>query len=102
MSKKFIIYDPPMCCASGVCGPNLDQTLVEFENTLLQVRDLGAEAERYIITQSPEKFKENPEIIELIQEKQLAVLPITVLNGTIVKTGSYPTLEEFKNFINGK
>lgn len=102
MSKKFIIYDPPMCCASGVCGPNPDQTLIEFENTLLQVRDLGAEVERYIITQSPEKFKENPEIIELIQEKQLAVLPITALNGTIVKTGSYPTLEEFKNFINGK
>ena len=102
MNKKFIIYDPPMCCSSGVCGPNLNQTLIELENTLLQVRDLGVEVERYIITQNPEKFKENPEVIKLIQEKQLAVLPITALNGTIVKTGSYPTLEEFKNFINGK
>ena len=102
MNKKFIIYDPPMCCASGVCGPSPDQTLIEFENTLSQVRDLGAEVERYIITQSPEKFKENPQVIKLIQEKQLAVLPITTLNGNIVKTGSYPTLEEFNNFINGE
>jgi len=102
MNKKFIIYDPPMCCSSGVCGPNPDQGLIEFENTLSQVKNLGVGVERYIITQNPEKFKENPQVIKLIQEKQLAVLPIATLNGTIIKTGSYPTLEEFKNFLNRK
>lgn len=100
MNKKFIIYDPPMCCPSGVCGPNPNQTLIEFENTLLQVRDLGAEVERYIITQSPEKFKENPKVIRLLQERQLKALPITSFNGKIVKVGIYPTLEEFKEYIN--
>lgn len=102
MNKKFIIYDPPMCCSSGVCGPNSDNTLIEFENTLLQVGDLGAEVERYIITKSPEKFKENPEVIKLLQEQQLKALPITSFNGKIVKVGSYPTLEEFKEYINEK
>lgn len=102
MQPKFIIYDPPMCCSTGVCGPNPDQTLIDFQNTLAELNKLGIEIERYIITQSPEKFKENPQVIKLIQEKQLSVLPITALNGTIVKTGSYPTLEEFQNFINEK
>lgn len=102
MNKKFVIYDPPMCCSSGVCGPSPDQALIELENTLAQVKKLGAEIERFIITQSPEKFKENQEVIKLIQEKQLAALPITTLNGIIVKTGSYPALEEFKKFIKEK
>ena len=100
MNKKIIIYDPPMCCSSGVCGPSPDKALIEFENTLLQVGDLGAEVERYIITQSPEKFKENPEVIKLLQKQQLKALPITSFNGKIVKVGSYPTLEEFKEHIN--
>ena len=102
MQPKFIIYDPPMCCSSGVCGPNPDQTLINFEDTLVKVKKLGVEIERHVITQSPEKFKKNPQVIKLIQEQQLNILPITSLNGEIIKTGSYPTLEEFKNFIKKK
>lgn len=102
MQTKFIIYDPPMCCSTGVCGPNPDQSLIEFQNTLTALKNDGIEVERYIITQSPEKFKENPQVIKLIQEQQLKVLPITTMDGTIVKTGSYPTIEEFKKFSNTK
>lgn len=102
MQPKFIIYDPPICCSTGVCGPNPDQSLIELQDTLTELKSSGIEVERYIITQSPEKFKESPQVIKLIQEQQLRVLPITTMNGTIVKTGSYPTLEEFKKFTNGK
>ena len=102
MHARFIIYEPPMCCPTGVCGPNPDQSLIELQDTLAILKTEGVEVERYIITQSPEKFKENPQVIKFIQEQQLKVLPITALNGTIVKTGSYPTLEEFKRFINKK
>lgn len=101
MNKKFIIYDPPMCCSSGMCGPNPNQTLIDFQNVLTKVKKVGVEVERYIITQSPEKFKENLAVIKLIQEQQLAVLPITTLNGEIVKSRAYPTFEEFSQLING-
>lgn len=100
MNKKFIIYEPPMCCSTGVCGPTPDQTLIDLQDILAEVKRLGAEVVRYIITQSPDKFKENPEVIKLIQEQQLKALPITSFNGRIVKTGSYPTLEEFIEIIN--
>ena len=99
MQSKFIIYDPPMCCSSGVCGPNPDQTLIEFQATVAELKKTGVEVERCLITQSPEKFKENPHVIKLIQEQQLKVLPITAVNGVIVKTGGYPTLAECKTFI---
>ncbi len=102
MNKKIVIYDPPMCCSTGVCGPNPDQTLINLQDTLAEVKKLGIEVERYLITQSPQKFKENPEVIKLIQEQQLKVLPITTYEDKIVKTSTYPTLEEFKKFINAK
>lgn len=102
MQSKFVIYDPPMCCSTGVCGPNPDESLIKLQDTLTALKDKGIEVERFIITQSPEKFKENPQVIKLIQEQQLKVMPITTMNGAIVKTGSYPSLEEFKKFINKK
>ena len=100
MKNKFVIYDPPMCCSTGVCGPNPDQALINLQDTLEKVRELGAEIKRYLITQSPQKFKENSEVIKLIQKQQLKVLPITTCNGKIVKTGAYPTLKEFKKIMN--
>lgn len=100
MQPKFVIYDPPMCCSTGVCGPNPDESLIELQDTLAALEKENIKVERYIITQSPEKFKENPQVIKLIQEQQLKVLPITTMDGTIIKTGNYPTLEEFKSYIN--
>lgn len=102
MNKKIIIYDPPMCCSSGVCGPNPDQTLIEFQDTYAKLKQSGNDIERYIITQSPEKFKENPQIIKLIQEQQLKVLPITTVDNVVVKTGSYPTGKELQEYFNQK
>ena len=101
MDKKFVIYDPPMCCSSGVCGPNPDQALIDIQGTITGLRKSGVEIERYMITQSPEKFKENPEVIALIQKHQLKVLPITTYNGEIVRMGAYPTLEEFRKLYQG-
>ncbi|MEX1014706.1 MAG: arsenite efflux transporter metallochaperone ArsD [Candidatus Paceibacterota bacterium] len=100
MTKKFVIYDPPMCCSSGVCGPNPDQALIDLQDTLEKIKKLDVEVERYLITQSPIEFKNNPEVIKLIQEQQLKALPITTFNGKIIKSGGYPTLVEFKQFIN--
>lgn len=102
MKNNVIIYDPPMCCSSGVCGPDPDQQLIELDDAIGKIRAEGTPVERYIITQSPEKFKENPAILQLIQEQQLKVLPITTYGGEVVKTGGYPTLAEMKSYIKGK
>jgi len=99
MNKKIILYESAMCCSSGVCGPSPDQALLELQDTLEKIKSLGSEVERYSITQSPKKFRENPQVIRLIQEQQLKALPITTFNGNIVKSGGYPTLEELKKLL---
>ena len=99
MSKKIIIYESAMCCSSGVCGPSPDQALLDLQDALEEIKKIGYEVERYSITQSPKKFRENTQVIRLIQEQQLKALPITTLDGNVVKSGSYPTLEELKNLL---
>ena len=99
MPTRIIIYEPPMCCSSGCCGPNIDKTLIDFQDMLDIIKKSGIEVERYLVNQSPEKFRENAEVLKLVQEKQLKALPITACNGKIVKVGAYPTLEELQKFI---
>jgi hypothetical protein len=99
MSEKIIIYESAMCCSSGVCGPNPDRALLDLQDALEEIKKMGSEVERYSITQNPKRFRENPQVIRLIQEQQLKALPISTFNGKVVKSGSYPTLEELKKIL---
>lgn len=92
--SQYVIYDPPMCCASGVCGPNQDKTLIDVDQTIRDLKAKGVSIERFIITQNPDKFKENPKVFKLIQEQQLKVLPITTKDGEILLSGRYPSAAE--------
>jgi len=99
VNTKIIVYESAMCCSSGVCGPNPDKSLIALQDALDKLKDMGAKIERYSITGSPKKFRENPEIIKLMQEHQIKALPITTCDGKVVKMGSYPSIDEFKRYI---
>ena len=99
MSKKIVIYESAMCCSSGVCGPSPDRALLDLQDTLEEIKKMGSEVERYSITLNPKKFRENPQVIKLIQEQQLKALPITTFDENVVKSGGYPTLEELKKLL---
>lgn len=98
MGKKITLYEPTLCCDSGVCGPNPDQALLALQDTIDKAKEKGIETERFTITSHPRKFQENPEIIKLLQEKKLNALPITAFDGQIIKVGSYPTLDELNKY----
>ena len=97
--KKIVIYESAMCCSSGVCGPSPDKSLIELQDTIEKVKEMGCEVERYSITQHPKKFRENPAIIKIIQEHQIKALPVTTYEGRIIKVGTYPSLGELRGVI---
>lgn len=101
VSMKIEIYDPPMCCPTGICGPSVDETLVKTKENLELLKKKYPEAivERYMISQQPSKFKENEAVFQLIKEKGRDVLPITTVNGIIIKSSQYPTLEEIESHL---
>lgn len=91
------IFDPPMCCPTGLCGPALDQTLLDVSEMMLQLAADNIQVERYQMTSHPQAFLNNAEVMRLVRERQMDALPITVVNGRVIKIGSYPTLSEVKS-----
>ncbi|PRX27167.1 arsenical resistance operon trans-acting repressor ArsD [Orenia metallireducens] len=97
MSKiKVTIYEPPMCCPTGACGPNVDDKLVKFNEALKQLKKEGIEVERNSMNNNPIAFQQNKAILDLVNTQGTKDLPATAINGTFIKLGEYPTLEELK------
>ena len=94
-------FDPPMCCPTGLCGPTLDQTLLDVNEMILALQAEGLAVARYQMTGQPQAFLSNPDVMRLVREQQMAALPITVVHGQVVKVSAYPTLAEVKSFLNG-
>jgi len=95
------LFDPPMCCPTGLCGPTLDQTLLDVNEMILALQAEGLTVARYQMTGKPQAFLSNPEVMRLVREQQMAALPIIVVRGQVVKVGAYPTLAEIKAYLSG-
>lgn len=94
-------FDPPMCCPTGLCGPTLDQTLLDLNELILQLQSEGITVARYQMTSNPQAFLNNADVMRLVREKQMEALPITVVHGRMIKMGEYPTHTEVKASLNG-
>lgn len=86
-------FDPPMCCPTGICGPTIDQDLLDINELVKDLKDEGYLVERYQMTSHPAKFTSNPEVMALIREKQMEALPIILVRGAIFAEGHYPKRE---------
>ena len=95
------LFDPPMCCPTGLCGPSLDQTLLNVSEMIMTLQAEGTIVERYQMTSHPQKFMQNSDVMRLVREQQMAALPITAVHGQVIKTGAYPTLAELHAALNG-
>ncbi len=89
-------FDPPLCCPSGVCGPTIDPVLLDVNEMVLTLQGEGISVARYQMASHAQAFVNNREVFRLVREKQLAALPVTVVNGQVLKVGAYPTLAEVR------
>ncbi len=97
MDKKDMrieIYDPPMCCSSGLCGPALDPVLVKMNDAVLALKKQGVAVERFNLAQQPKSFMDNKKIAELLKKNGKKILPVTLVNRDVFKTGEYPSYED--------
>jgi hypothetical protein len=87
---KVQVYDPPMCCATGVCGPSVDPVLPQFAADLDWLKRRGAEVERYNMGQEIAAFMANP-IVAAKLEGGGNVLPLVIVDGRLASEAIYPT-----------
>lgn len=92
--KKLMIYEPAMCCTTGVCGPSVDPELLRVTVMINQIKANGGDVERHNLTDNPMSFVTETKVNDLLNTQGIEVLPITILNGEVVKTGAYLSDEE--------
>ena len=90
---KLEVYDPAMCCSTGVCGPDVDSALVAFAADLNWVAEQGIAVQRYNLGTEPQAFAANPAVIKEM-EAGMDRLPIIALDGHIIATGVYLSREQ--------
>lgn len=92
--KTLQVFDPPMCCSTGVCGPEVDPDLVNFAAMLSQLANAGVKVERHNLGQQPMAFAQNEKVRDALQKEGVEVLPLIYLDGEVYMKGRYPNREE--------
>lgn len=97
--KKLEIFDPAMCCSTGVCGPSIDPELMKIATTINALKEKGSVIQRHGLSSEPQDFVSNTTINALLQKEGVDILPVTLLDGVVVKTKTYPTNEELSKWL---
>ena len=88
------VFDPAMCCSTGVCGPSVDPQLARFSADLDWLKSQGVSVERFNLAQQPAAFAEDQAVRSALETKGEAGLPVVKVNGEIKSSGVYPSRTE--------
>ncbi|MBS4050085.1 MAG: arsenite efflux transporter metallochaperone ArsD [Methylomonas sp.] len=88
------IFDPALCCSTGVCGVDVDQQLVDFSADLDWAKQNGAQIERFNLAQQSMAFAENPVVKAFLETYGAEALPVVLVDGALTLAGRYPTRDE--------
>lgn len=93
------VFDPAMCCPTGICGPSVDPALVRFAADLDWLKHQGITVERFGLSQQPAAFASDSDVkaaLEILQDK---ALPLVKVDGLVKSTGRYPTRNELAGWV---
>jgi hypothetical protein len=91
---KVQIFDPEMCCTSGVCGPAPDPTLISVNGLVERLKAEGADVSRYQLSRQPRAFAAAPAVYQLLLKHGTQALPAVMVDDVLVSAGAYPTYEQ--------
>ncbi|ANU11006.1 transcriptional regulator [Planococcus antarcticus DSM 14505] len=92
---KVTIYDPAMCCDTGVCGPVVDPKLTAVAAAVFSLKKKGFSIKRFNLGNDPAAFVENKKVNSVLFDNGIESLPLILVDGEVAKMGEYPTVEEF-------
>ena len=97
--KNIQIFDPALCCSSGVCGVEVDQQLVEFSANVDWAKQNGAHIERFNLAQQPMAFADHAVVRGLLERSGESALPVTLVDGELALAGRYPTRDDLTRWM---
>ena len=88
------VFDPAMCCSTGICGPEVDPALVRFAADLEWLSLQGVDVQRYTLSQQPAAFLASEAVKRAIEEDGVECLPVVLIDGRVLSMGAYPSREQ--------
>jgi hypothetical protein len=96
--SKLQVYDPAMCCSTGVCGPSVDPVLPRLSADLDWLKSKGVDVERYNLAQDVAAFAANSTVKQALNSQGTKCLPMILVDGKVVSQSDYPTREQLASF----
>ena len=92
------VFDPAMCCSTGICGPSVDPQLARFAADLDWLKSQGISVERFNLAQQPAAFATDPAVVAALETRGEASLPLVKVNGEVVSSGVFPSRDELASW----
>ena len=96
--KTIEIFDPAMCCPTGLCGTNIDPNLMRIAVIVDNLKKKGINVTRHNLKDEPQIYVTNTKVNELLQSKGVDALPITLVDGEVAVIGTYPTTKQMSEW----
>ncbi len=100
--KKMKIYEPAMCCETGLCGVGVNEELLRISTVINTLKSMGIEVQRFNLNSSPNEFVINQKVNDTIMQQGIECLPIVTVDDEMIITGRYPTNDEILELLNIK
>jgi hypothetical protein len=97
--RTIQIFDKPMCCSSGVCGPDVDPALVTFSADLQWLESQGVQVQRVNPAHQPALFAANELVRQELQINGSECLPVIVVDKTVVSRGVTPNRQQLATWM---
>ena len=92
------VYDPAMCCSTGICGTDVDQRLVDLAADLDWLKTKGVSVQRFGLSREPAEFAANDTIRQIMQDSEGDDLPVFLVDGALKAKGRYPARAELADW----
>ena len=97
--KTLYLYEPAMCCPTGLCGPGIDPELLRISTVIKNLESQGIKVQRFNLKNYPGEFVKNSAVNQLMMQRGVDALPAAMVDDKILKTGKYPTNEEIAHWL---
>ena len=97
--KIIQVFDPALCCSTGVCGVDVDQQLVDFSADVDWAKQQGAQIERFNLAQQPTAFVDNAVVKEFLERSGAEALPLILVDGEVALAGRYSSRAELAEWL---
>lgn len=97
--KEMMIFEPALCCETGVCGASVDSELLRITTVIDRLKKNGITVKRFNLNSSPMEFVTNHTVNVFVNQKGAEALPVVLVDNDIVIEGRYPSNEEILSLL---